>query len=271
MLCAAVTARPSQAAALTTHIYLDFLSEATSFVAFAADDASADQARLAPSEPFAPFPWGLVGDVATREQAVNRVASKVGELFAPFDVAIHLTRPQGVIYTMAVISGDATSVGLPTELEGLSLIDCNDANASNVSFVFATPPHASVDEIAIAISHELGHSFGLEHSSLPTDIMFAERSPDRAAFQDQNADATAPDPCGVAVQNSHARLLELLGVSDPNSPPSIELLPEPPSMGGCAVAPRPAARAFGRGWLFLAAAVGLVRRRRSPTMTAEPA
>src|SRR5262249_36539722 len=145
-----------------------------------------------------------------------------GELFAPFDVAVHVIRPEGVVYTMAVIGGDASLVDLPTELEGLSLIDCDNANPRNVSFVFAGGSHLSVDEIAIAISHELGHSFGLEHTSLSTDIMLAERSPERAAFQDQSADVTSPDDCGTAVQNSRARLLELLGPRDPTVPLATE-------------------------------------------------
>jgi hypothetical protein len=210
--------------------------------------------------PVAPFPWARVAGVDRREDAINRIASKVGDRFAPFDVYVHVTRPEDGAFTMAVIGGDASSLNLPTDLEGLAVIDCNNADPSNVGFVFVNAGDLAVDDIAIAIAHELGHTYGLEHSSLMTDVMYAVQTPARMAFQDEDASTTAPDDCGVAVQNSHSRLLEVLGPHDPTSSISTEQLPEPTPEAGCAIAAT--TPTIGWGWVLGAMALGVSWRRK---------
>ena len=256
---AALTTQPSLASAATSQVYLRFLASPTTFVT-GADDATKDQASLAPGAPVAPFPWARVAGVESREDAINRIASKVGELFAPFDVDIHLTRPEDGTYTMAVIGGDASSLNLPTNLEGLAVIDCNDANPNNVAFVFVNAGDLSIDDIAIAIAHELGHTYGLEHSSLMTDIMYAVQTQARTAFQDENASTTAPDDCNLVAQDTYASLVQVLGAHDPGSPISTEQLPEPAAVAGCAVVG--ATTTVGWGWSLGVAMLGLAWRKR---------
>ena len=62
------------------------------------------------------------------------------------------------------------------------LLDCDDAQPSNVVYVFSEVLRPeltgtvdnSIDAIAIACSHEAGHSFGLGHTAEIRDVMLRE-------------------------------------------------------------------------------------------------
>ncbi len=234
-LCGSEGLAVTAANAASTHVFLSFLDRPTTFPSSSQDDAPEGTARLAPSDPIAAFPWEAVDVTATsREQVVNDVTLKVAEIFAPYDLSIHLTLPREPTYTTVAIGGDATAAGFPSDLEGLSLIDCGDDNADNVAFAFIGGT-ASVEEVAIVIAHELGHTFGLEHTSLRSDIMFPERSVERVAFQDEDGSVLPPIECGQPLQNSRANLMRVLGARDPEHPATVERLAEPPSSAGCSL------------------------------------
>jgi uncharacterized protein (TIGR03382 family) len=144
--------------------------------------------------------------------------------FELYDIVIVDERPSTGDYTMAVTSPTNPLGG---GVLGIAPLDCNDGMPNNVVFAFhGAGDGYSPSGAAGTISHEAGHSYGLEHVDDPTDVMNPANSGGDPTFRD-NCTALV-DPmvvCGPAhelhceggtTQNSHKELLEIFGSSIPD-------------------------------------------------------
>jgi hypothetical protein len=114
------------------------------------------------------------------EEVRSRIVARIKQHFAPFAVEVLRARPPaGVHHTMCLVGGVPSLVNQPSRTAGLSPLDCDDAQADNVVFVFSEvlrpeatgSVDASIDAIAIACSHEAGHAYGLGHTQEIRDVM----------------------------------------------------------------------------------------------------
>jgi len=127
--------------------------------------------------PFDPRPYAAALD---ENEVRARIVARAKQHYAPFAVEVVRERPPaGAHHTMCIVGGLPSLVGQPARTAGLSPLDCNDDQPDNVVYVFSEVLRpeatgsidASIDAIAIACSHEAGHSFGLGHTAEPRDVM----------------------------------------------------------------------------------------------------
>lgn len=144
--------------------------------------------------------------------------------FAAYDIVTVDERPTTGDYTMAVVSPtNPAGAGVL----GIAPLDCHDGMPNNIVFAF----HGAGDGFSGAgaagtISHEAGHSYGLEHVDDPTDVMNPSNSGGDPTFRDNCTALVDPAVvCGAAhelhcdggtTQNSHKELLEIFGSSTPD-------------------------------------------------------
>lgn len=164
-------------------------------------------------------PFG--GDQAAHTAVVDAVHMD----FSAYDIEIVEERPASGDYTMAVVSPTNPAGG---SVLGIAPLDCHDGMPNNVVFAF----HGAGDMfgpsgVAGTISHEVGHSYGLEHVNDGTDIMNPSNSGGDPTFHDTCTQLVDPAVvCGAAhtlfcpegtTQNSHQELLEIFGSSTPDT------------------------------------------------------
>ncbi len=164
---------------------------------------------------FEPF-GGTAGDRAA-------VMESMRSDWSLYDVILTDERPAAGDYTMNVTSPTNPIGG---GVLGIAPLDCGDMQThNNITFAFhgATDPPSLV---ATTISHEVGHSFGLEHVDEPADVMNPFNSGGDPSFRDECIEVVDAGPCGpqhevhcgpTMTQNSHLELLGLFGSSIPDT------------------------------------------------------
>ena len=189
------------------------------------------------------FGAGAICDTADYEWGL--VVQCVKEVYSPFAVTVAYDtttsgRPTGgVSYTMNVVGGNPSDVGLPPSVGGVSIPTCV-AKDNVMSFTFEKVWFGStrIDDICATISQESAHAFGLDHEFTFLDGTSACNDPmsydhcGRQFFRNKEANCGAvgdgqPAPpraclCG-GTQNSHAKILDVFG-------PGMSIIPAPVTM-----------------------------------------
>ncbi len=118
-----------------------------------------DYAFKKPSMKFQPY---------TSTTGRRTIMANLKKFFAAYNITFTTTRPASGPYTMLVIT--------PTYWahHGVAPLDCNNANPSDIGFVFRTGNtrfYTTPVKIAQAAAHELGHSLGLAHVTARGEAM----------------------------------------------------------------------------------------------------
>jgi hypothetical protein len=141
-----VTQDPGGSHASTQTIYLNFDGGT---LGGGGDDAPSNQSALCSGS----FPAYEVNE--NRDAVIQAVMND----FASHDVRVVSARPQDGSYTMAMI-GPASHCGAGV---GRAVVDCANANPNNIALIYLAGNEYGPGIQAAFISHELGHTFGLDH------------------------------------------------------------------------------------------------------------
>jgi hypothetical protein len=150
----------------------------------------------------------------------------VREKFAPFDVAVVERRPTEGSYIMVAVGGRAQELGLGATGQGdhdhshevTGLAPFNSKTIGNaVVLVFSRSLREDPRRICETAAMEIAHAFGLDHTRSCQDLMSYTKPCGSRRFVSQDlacgehVDRLCDD--GKRTQNSHGRLLEVLGPS----------------------------------------------------------
>ena len=172
--------------------------------------------------------WPAFGDMpgsAKREAVLASVRAD----FDRFGVVVTDVRPQTGLYTMAIVSPRG---GGGSQL-GVANVVCGGSNLAGLAFAFFGTTEGDATKIAATISHEAGHSLGLDHTSDTADLMFPTNQGGDPALVDGcialEAGALCTDVhaefCPNGQQNGVAELLALLGTGEVDTEgPALELV-----------------------------------------------
>lgn len=208
----ATPARRSQAPAEPQVVFLNFSNGTESITRAEVDDATQNRSSIGAASPFPAFTWpSLVDGTFSRMALVRLIARRVHEFFLPYNVLITTIRPITGPYTMVMIGGVSADIGVEERLGGVAFLDCGNVQASNLVYAFPPSVAGNFQALVVAIAHETAHAFGLEHSTNPRDLMFPRADPAQEAFTDVDSPLDGEHFCGSPSQNSHRRLLELVG------------------------------------------------------------
>jgi uncharacterized protein (TIGR03382 family) len=155
-----------------------------------------------------------------------------------YDVVVTDRRPASGDYVMNHV-GPNRPDDMGSKVLGIAHLDCGDRLMRNdVSFAFhdADDGHEP-SSVAMTVSQEVAHAFGLEHVEDPSDIMFPARGDADPAFVDRCSPIVPADGIGIACvdqhiescgrddrQNSHAELTSLLGPArSDDTPPTVDI------------------------------------------------
>ncbi len=209
-------------------LFLDFGGELIS--QSSTDDATRNHSVIAGNQ-FPPFNGAVNAPTVTQQEAEDAVTDRLRSYYADFNLNVVTTRPSTGTYTMVVVGGNHALAGQPSGVAGVSPLDCTNSNPSNVVFDFSddqTPDYGGVVAVAATAGHEAGHSFGLEHTDNPADVMYSVMNPAQTIqnlftlsfttgnFSPFNAGSSEPsaETCGRANPlDNHAILASALGLS----------------------------------------------------------
>jgi hypothetical protein len=250
-------------------LYLNFSDGREDVFRAENDNAAQNRSVMGSSAPFPAFAWPGMNDETARRTLVDELARQVNDAFLAYNVIITTHRPTSGAYTMVLVGGNPGIFSLDPRVAGIAFMDCDNRQATNVVFAFPASLGTSVHGLFATIAQEAAHAFGLQHSSNPDDLMYPRVDVTQRGFEDRESSVASPNLCGPVTQNSHRRLLELLGPW-PGGDKPIDELPPPveaplPFEGGCAVAPAHHANGstgLGGAALGLLFALRACRRRR---------
>jgi MYXO-CTERM domain-containing protein len=124
-----------------------------------------------------PFDGAVAAPRVSASAARTAVIDRVRTLFLPYDVEVTtIAPPSSGDWVRVFVGGGAATVGRPFGLSGLATLDCGDARAGGVAFVFAgdlQPRYGGVVAIANTVAHEAAHTLGLQHVVDGGDVMFS--------------------------------------------------------------------------------------------------
>lgn len=204
-----VPARAAPAVVGARVLYLDFSDGTESITTGPDDDATRNQSAIGARSPYPSFAPTLAA--ATRDPLVRKVVAGVHQAFAPYNLQIATARPAQGPYTTVMIGGDPGVFGFESAVAGVAVLDCADDNPSNLVFVFPDALRTRVEGLIATIAQEAAHSYGLEHTTNPGDFMYPRVSATQESFPDVDGMLAGAPNCGSASQNSHRKLLSVLG------------------------------------------------------------
>lgn len=139
------------------------------------------------------------------------------EIFEPFEITIARERPEGHRYVEAVVAGRPQDLGLSQTIAGVSPLACGLIEYGvNFNFFNAISRLEGVGELCNVIAHETGHTIGLDHAYLCSDVMtYLPHCETPADFTRTDAQCggffVEPCSCGGEHQNSYLTVLKELG------------------------------------------------------------
>jgi hypothetical protein len=153
------------------------------------DDAHRNRSGMVPAGMHAVLP-GYTGS----EHAWGEIVKCVRNRFADFDVAMTEQRPSSPGYTMVAVGGKPADLGVARErVSGLSPFN-GEPLANSIVFAFSATHANRVRDTCETIAHEIGHTYGLDHSFQCKDIMTHLTGCGAKRFLD------TPVPCGEQSQ-----------------------------------------------------------------------
>ncbi|HEY0709154.1 MAG TPA: Ig-like domain-containing protein [Polyangia bacterium] len=193
-------------------VYLNF-SDGTEAITFAPiDDATTNRSSLGVAAPYPAFAWPTIGTgVETRAEVIARITRKVHALFLPYNVLVTLKRPATGPYTTVMIGGGPRDIGIDQNLGGVAYMDCGNQEDANLVFAFPSNLRGSEQGLVFTIAQEAAHAFGLEHTESRRDVMYPELAPEQVGFLDEDTAILGERLCGNTTQNSHRKLIEMVG------------------------------------------------------------
>jgi hypothetical protein len=161
--------------------------------------------------------WPAFGEAAGSAKR-EAVLAAVRADFDRFGVVVTDQRPATGLYTMVIVSPR----GAGTQQLGVANVACGGSNLAGLAFAFFGASEGDTTKIAATISHEVGHSLGLDHTSDTADLMFPTNQGgdpsilDTCVGLESGALCTAvhAEFCANGQQNGVAELTALLGTGD---------------------------------------------------------
>jgi hypothetical protein len=192
-------------------VYLNFSNGSETLTFAAEDDAVTNRSSTGAAAPYPAFSWpGINTGLLTQAELVRRVVRRVHEIFLPYNVLVTTTRPAAGPYVMVMIGGHPRDIGVSLTVAGLAFMDCRNEVPSDVVFAFPEMLRGSEHGLVVTIAQEAAHAFGLEHTTNRADIMYPTVAAEQASFPDEQ-NPILDGICGNSVQNSHTRLLSIVG------------------------------------------------------------
>lgn len=142
----------------------------------------------------------------------------VQKVFAPYDLTIVEERPATGSFVLAMVGGTPSLLGYEKKIAGLAPYN-TDVVEDPIAFVFSKTLNDDPIKMCETAAEEIGHTFGLDHEYNCKDPMTYLASCGTQSFQNGEFSCGEYDkrPCkdGKPKQNSHARLLAVLGARKP--------------------------------------------------------
>lgn len=156
-----------------------------------------------------------------RGAVIGAIAAGVQEDFAAYQVQVTTARPSAGAYTQIVVGGNPGHIGWSGAI-GVAPLDAGNWNQSDIGFVFTDEMALygyDARHVAWTITHEMGHSVGLDHIQPGDAIMHPVANHVAQRWSE------GPTSDGAGYQRDHD---VLGGVFPPPAP-----LPAPPAPTSC--------------------------------------
>src|SRR5581483_2640760 len=140
-------------------------------------------------------------------------------------VQVVTTRPASGRYTMCIVGGDPSMLGIGQGAAGIAPLDCGNQNEPDVCYAFSSvlDPQStgssteSLKAIAVTCAQETAHTFGLGHTTNQNDIMYPQLTFSANGFakgpQTLQNDGSGQCSNGSSTQDSYNMLLGVIGPS----------------------------------------------------------
>lgn len=176
------------------------------------NNASANQSSLVTSgtRTLSPF----TGTTETWEATV----ACIRDVLRPYRLTVTTTDPGATPHHEAVIAGTPTQLGVQSGIAGVSPFTCGEIQRS-ITFTFGNLFPNDVLELCWTATHEIAHSFGLEHETYCPDSMTYATGCGFKRYTDVVSPVGTQGPCqpagecqcGPTTQNAHQSMLGAVG------------------------------------------------------------
>lgn len=229
-------------------IYLERCVGGCTFTGDTSHDAGTDKIAISGTTPGMVYSFpefkNFAGQSGTAADAEwNQIVECVRKVYGYYDTEVTDVRPASGSYHRAVVAGLDTDLGL-SGLLGISDVSCDGPIHNMNSFTFAEDhrPFAGssaryVQDVCVTVTHEAGHSFGLEHQfefvdgtsacNDPMSYDTGECNPPFRFFRNK------PAKCGgfelmncvcTPVANSHVELSAVFGAAAVIAPSTADIV-----------------------------------------------